>query len=139
MPKALEKAITINAPASKVWDVLTNPNVITEWVKLWWPSIVSVKSDWKVENTIVWKTREGVGAEGEVLAVRRNRSLQYTFDVKGNPELTITYNLEEHPKQTKLEVYVEGFDSEKDKVCYEGTVESWDKSLPKIKELAEKL
>ncbi len=141
MPKTVEKSITINASASKVWDVLTNPTIVPEWVRLWWPSIVSVKSDWKVANTIVWKTREGIGAEGEVLAVRRNRMLEYTFDVKGNPkEQTIVYTLEEKPKQTILHISVGSFgESADERVCYQGAVESWEKSLPKIKELAEKL
>ena len=42
----VEKAIEIHAPASKVWDVLTNPALTREWIKEWWPDLVILESDW---------------------------------------------------------------------------------------------
>jgi len=41
---------TVNAPASKVWDALTNPAIIKQYMLG-----TQVTSDWKVGSSIVYK------------------------------------------------------------------------------------
>jgi uncharacterized protein YndB with AHSA1/START domain len=47
--KILNKTITINAPTSKVWNTLTNPNLIKEWL-----FGTKVISDWKIGTSILF-------------------------------------------------------------------------------------
>lgn len=42
--------ITINAPATKVWEALTKPEIIKQYM-----FGTNVVSDWKVGSTVVWK------------------------------------------------------------------------------------
>ena len=57
MPKLfVEKTIEINAPASTVWDVLTNPEQTSEWA----PEFAGgaefrIESDWKLGSPVLWR------------------------------------------------------------------------------------
>ena len=69
-------SISINAPVGKVWDALTKPEVIKQYM-----FGTNVISDWKQGSPIVWKGEwQGKKYEdkGIILKLEPNRILQYT-------------------------------------------------------------
>lgn len=139
----VEKAIEVHAPASKVWDVLTNPALTKEWIKEWWPDLLILESDWKVGSPMLWKLADGIiGAEGTVSVVEPYTMVRFSFKVNDpttSKQEDLTHRLEEREGHTKLSVSVGDFgDTPEHELCYPGAVEAWNRSLPKIKELAEK-
>ncbi len=50
--QAITKTITINAPAAKVWETLTDPESIKEWLTE--NGTTNVISDWKVGSPIIF-------------------------------------------------------------------------------------
>ncbi|TCC16573.1 SRPBCC family protein [Kribbella speibonae] len=90
--------IDIDAPAARVWDVLTSPEQLKQ---LWFGA--DVKTDWQVGSPITWSGEyEGKSYEdkGEVLAVEPERLLKLTHysPLTGQPDVpenyhTLTYTL----------------------------------------------
>ncbi len=138
----VQKTIDIQAPNWKVWHVLTHPDFTREWVTTWWPDVDIIESKWDKRSSVVWNLLDGsTGAEGKVVSVEPFAFLQYTFktaDAGFPKQEEITYILDENEGVTHLSVLMGNFaDTPEHERCYKGAVESWDKSLPKIKELAE--
>jgi uncharacterized protein YndB with AHSA1/START domain len=68
--------VTINAPQTEVWDALTNPTKVKQYMHG-----TNLSSDWKVGGPITWKGEwKGSSYEdkGEVLEVEAPRLLKYT-------------------------------------------------------------
>jgi uncharacterized protein YndB with AHSA1/START domain len=140
----VEESIEIDAPTYQVWEVLTNPDLTCEWARTWWPDLVSVESSWQRDSAVDWKIGdEVIAATGVVTASKERELLQYTFkvaDASIKKQETVTCSLQEVGGMTQLSVRVGNFaDSAEHKQCYPGAVESWKKSLLKIKSLAEEL
>jgi uncharacterized protein YndB with AHSA1/START domain len=141
----VEKSVDINAPASEVWEVLTNPVLSKEWIKEWWPDFEILKSDWKEGSPVIWKVKNGLtAAQGKVTTVQPPTNLQFDFQVNdpSNPRQpeSVIYQLNEQDGHTRLFVSVGDFgDTPEHEQCYPGAEQSWDKSLPKIKALAENI
>ena len=148
MPKLfVEKTIEINAPASKVWDVLTRPEYTGEWApEFSGGAEFHIESDWKPGSRVLWKARDGnVIVEGNVTAVEPHTLLRFTvFDVRGEkPPVTeedgITYKLTEHNGKTTLRLLQGDFSVMPEGEKYHRlSAEVWDRVLPKIQMLAEK-
>jgi uncharacterized protein YndB with AHSA1/START domain len=69
-------SISINAPAGKVWDALTNPEVIKQYM-----FGTDVISDWKEGSPIAWKgewQEKKYEDKGTILKIERERVLQYS-------------------------------------------------------------
>lgn len=78
----VERSIEINAPASKVWEVLTNPELTEEWIHEWWPDLLILESDWKLGHPVLWRLADGIiGAEGTVSVVEPYTMLGFSFKV----------------------------------------------------------
>lgn len=104
-------SIHILAPASRVWDVLTEPGATKKYRSGWEPV-----TDWKPGSLLLWKVisdgKEIVAVKGRVVEIVPGYYLAYTtIDANGSlkdiPEnyLTITSRLEEQtPGQTTLTV-----------------------------------
>jgi uncharacterized protein YndB with AHSA1/START domain len=143
----VEKTIEINAPAAKVWDVLTRRELTGEWAPAFSGGAeFSIESDWKLGSPVLWKDQDGrVIVEGNVTALEPDRFLRFTvFDVRGEkPPVTeedgITYELTEQSGKTTLRLLQGDF-----AVMAEGekyhrlSAQVWDRVLPRVKELAEK-
>lgn len=91
--------ITINAPASKVWDALVNP----EQTKRYMFGSEAI-SDWKVGSPLLWKGlyegKEMIFVKGNIVDIKPERFLAYTVidpnsTIEDIPEnyLTVTYEL----------------------------------------------
>jgi len=150
MPKLfVEKTIEINAPVTKVWDALTQVKNTSQWAEEFsggGPKF-HIESEWKPGSPVLWKSEDGsTTAEGNVTAVEPLKLLRYTvFDVRSEkPKVTeedgITYELNEQNGKTTLKILQGDFSSMADGEKYHRlTAENWDRVLPKVKAIAEKL
>ena len=139
--------ITINAPASKVWDALTNP----EQTKKYMFGCETI-SDWKVGSPLLWQAnyegKDTVFVKGNIVSIEPEKLLAYTtFDPNSTIQdvpsnyLTVTYELTEENGQTYLTVtqgdYSKVADSEKRYNEAYNDGEGWNPILIEIKKLAE--
>jgi uncharacterized protein YndB with AHSA1/START domain len=144
----INKSIEINAPASKVWDVLTKPQFVDQWAAEFSSSgpKISVESDWKLGSPVLWKDESGkIAVEGKVLMLEPNKKLHYSvIDVEMGEVPTmdetdgITYLLAGHAGSTKFSVVHGDFGKfGEGQKYYDMTAPVWDRILPKVKKLAE--
>jgi uncharacterized protein YndB with AHSA1/START domain len=149
MPKLfVQKTIEIKASTIQVWEALTKLEKTAVWAKEFssgGPEF-HIESDWQVGSPVLWKGQDGaVIVEGNVVVVELYKILHFTvFDVRSpRPSITaedgITFKLVEHNGVTMLHLTHGDFSvlPEGEKYC-RMSVETWDRVLPKIKELAEK-
>lgn len=85
-------SITIDAPASEVWEALTAPEIIKQYM-----FGTNVVTDWKVGSPIVWKGEwQGKSYEdrGKILEVEKNRVLKYSHfsPLSGTPDVPENYH-----------------------------------------------
>jgi uncharacterized protein YndB with AHSA1/START domain len=101
MPKQLivKNEILINAPISKVWDVLINPEQTPKYMYG-----CKIVSDFKVGGSIEWNAtmdgKEITYVKGNIISIEHDKFLAYTaFDPLGTYEdipenyLTVSYSL----------------------------------------------
>ncbi len=143
----VKSTITINAPSSQVWDVLTNP----EKTKIYMFGCETV-SDWNVGSELLWEGEyEGkkmVFVKGKIVNIEPNKLLKYTVidpfasypDIPEN-YLNVTYELTEQDGQTTLIVVQDGFETaaegEKRYKDVYNNGKGWDPILVEIKKVAE--
>ena len=141
----VKKTLEVNAPASKVWDTLTNRDLTKQYM-----FGCELISDFKVGSPIIWKgtSDDKVYVKGTITVIKPDKLLQFTVfdpnaldhyqDVPSN-YTTVTYELSSENGRTALAVTQGDFagvtNGEK---RYNETITDWDSILPKIKELAEK-
>src|SRR5688572_7778042 len=143
----IENSITINAPQSKVWDALVNP----EQTKKYMFGCEAV-SDWRKGSPLLWKGvyegKEMVFVKGIVVEIKPERFLAYTvFDpnstIEDMPEnyLTVTYELTPDNGKTYFKVrqgdYSKVADGERRYNESYNNGEGWNPILVEIKKLVE--
>jgi uncharacterized protein YndB with AHSA1/START domain len=132
--------ITIQAPASSVWQVITSPDTIRAFM-----FGTQVQTDWKIGSDITWTgTHQGktYRDKGKVLQVLPEKMLQHTYyssmtEIEDKPEnyFNVTYELEESDGATTLVVTNSNLPDEQSR---EHSRQNWQSVLEKIKELAER-
>jgi uncharacterized protein YndB with AHSA1/START domain len=134
-------SIRINATATKVWAILTNPKMTKKFM-----FGGEAISDWKVGSPLVWKL-EGTEKvlKGNIVSFEPGKKLSYTIidpnapypDIPKN-YTTVTYDLAEDRDQTTVSITDGDFSAVADgKKRYERTVQGWGEALKKLKEVAE--
>lgn len=146
-PLIVSSSISIQAPAQKVWDLLTNPEQTPKYM-----FGCAALSDWTVDSPLIWKGNfngvELVAVKGTVTGIRPGQFLAYTTidpnsTIPDVPEnyVTVTYTLTETNGETLLEVTQGDFAGVADgQRRYEETYnngEGWNPILVQIKALAE--
>ena len=137
---AIAKATTtINAPASKVWDALTKPEQIKQYM-----FGTQVTTDWKVGSPITYKGEwKGKAYEdkGKVLEIEPRKRLVSTFwsSLAGLPDKpenykTVRYELAPEGDRTKLTVTQDNNASQAEAQEAE---QNWNMVLDGIKKLVE--
>ena len=131
---------TINTPASKVWDALTNPSLIKQYLYG-----TEVKSDWKVGSPITYKGEwEGKSYEdkGEILQIEPNKLLVSTFwsSLAGLPDVpenykTVRYELSPENGGTRITITQDNNASQEEA---DHSAQNWNTVLGKLKEPLEK-
>jgi uncharacterized protein YndB with AHSA1/START domain len=131
---------TINAPASKVWDALTKPELIKQYM-----FGTDVISDWTVGSSITyrgeWKGKT-FEDKGKVLEVKREKSLVSTHwsplsGVPDSPENyhTVAYDLVENDGKTEVTITQDKNASAEEKTESEN---NWKQILEGMKKLIER-
>ena len=132
-------SITIDAPASAVWEALTNPKIIKQYF-----FETDAHSDWSVGSPLTFEGEwEGklYQDKGTILANKTNKLLRYSYwssmsgiDDKPENYVTVTYELVENAGKTTLTVTQENIPDKKMKEHAEG---NWKKVLANLKNLLE--
>lgn len=143
----IKNTITINAPASKVWDVLCKP----EFTKIYMFGCETV-SEWTVGSELLWRAhyegKDMVFVKGHILEISAPQKLAYSvFDPNSTMEdipsnyLHVTYLLEEDKQSTILTVTQGDYNTvaEGERRYNESynNGEGWNPILVQIKALAE--
>lgn len=86
-------SITVNVSVTTVWDALTNPETIKQYM-----FGTEVVSDWREGGTIVWKgVWQGKAYEdrGKILNIVKGRMLRYSHfsPLSGQPDLPENYHI----------------------------------------------
>lgn len=134
-----EAALTINAPATAVWEALTNPDLIKQYF-----FGTNTTTDWKpgspIRFTGEWqgKTYED---KGTVIAFEPYTLIKYSYwssmsGIEDKPEnyVDVSYILSEENGATKLTIKQENIPDEKMKAHSE---ENWKKVLEGLKKIVE--
>ena len=141
----ISKSIEIEAPKKKVWEVLLSPEYVNIWTSEFSEGS-TVESDWRMGGTVIYKDKDGNGLKGRVTDKKSNELLRVEFEgvlERGaeNPDndefvmwkgCTDEYMLSERQGVTVLSV-----ESEVPEEYFEPFGPLWDKSLRKIKQIAE--
>ena len=130
---------TINAPVSKVWQALVNPEIIKQYL-----FNTEVVSDWKVGSPIIYKGEwEGKAFEdkGEILEIEPEKLLKSTHwsplsGVPDRPENyhTVTYTLSEKSGSTEVTIMQDNNATQEEK---EHSEQNWRTVLDGMKKLLE--
>ncbi len=133
-------SISINAPASQVWDALTKPELIKQYL-----FGTTVTTDWKVGSPITYKGEwQGKAYEdkGKVLKAEPGKLLVSTFwsSLSGAPDApenynTVSYELSAEGAGTKLTVTQDNNANQEEA---DHSKQNWDMVLQGLKKLLEK-
>jgi len=134
-----EAKTTIHAPASKVWDAITKPELIKQYL-----FDTDVISDWKVGSPIIYKGEwQGKPFEdkGKILVIEPYKRLRSTHwsplsGVPDSPENyhTVTYELSEKDGSTEVTITQDHNANEEEKAHSE---QNWNTVLDGMKRLLE--
>jgi uncharacterized protein YndB with AHSA1/START domain len=136
----LNTSISINAPKSKVWMALIDP----EQVKKYFFGTI-LKSDWKVGSAITfsgeWEGKPYLD-KGTILQIEKEKLLEYNYwssfsGMEDIPEnyAVIIYSLEQKAGQTTIYI---SQDSIKTKEALDHSEQNWQMIMRSLKELLEK-
>ena len=139
MSLTASKSITIAAPAQRVWEALTDPAQVKQY--MWGAEVVT---DWKPGSPIVYRGEwEGKPYEdkGKIVEIDPPRLLRTTYysPLSGKPDVSenyaeVVYALESSGGGTKLTVTQSNIPDEAGKAQSEG---NWGMALDAIKKLIE--
>ncbi len=138
--KILNKTISINAPTSKVWNTLTNPDLIKEWL-----FGTKVISEWKVGTSILftgnWQGTD-YADKGKILKFDIEKVFQYNYwsgfsGLPDSPEnySVITFELTPKDNATFLTLTQSNFATE---TAYEHSDKNWEATLELMKKIIER-
>ena len=135
----IEKTIEIDASVQKVWNGLTNPEIIKQYM-----FGTETLCDWKEGSEIIFQGNyEGTTYKdkGIIQKIIAEKFLQYTYlssfsGLEDKPENyhLITYELHEQDNKTKLKLKQENIHNQE---AQEHAGKNWDFVLLKIKEILE--
>jgi uncharacterized protein YndB with AHSA1/START domain len=131
--------ITINAPTSKVWDALTKPNLIKQYL-----FGTEVTTDWQVGSPITYRGQwEGKTYEdkGKILQIEPGKLLVSTFwsSLSGLPDVpenynTVRYELSTEGGSTRLTITQDNNATQEEA---DHSEQNWNMVLDGIKKLLE--
>ncbi|HEY0653203.1 MAG TPA: SRPBCC family protein [Chryseosolibacter sp.] len=130
---------TIHASAAKVWQALTTPELISQFM-----FGAHVETDWAIGSPITWRgSHQGKSYEdhGTVLQVLPEKLLQHTYhsslsEIEDTPEnyFNVTYELDEEDGKTRVTLTNSNLPDEKSR---EHAERNWQKVLEKLKDIVE--
>jgi uncharacterized protein YndB with AHSA1/START domain len=143
MNEYIKKTILINASSSKVWEHLTNPDLMKHWMGD--PEMqIEVITDWKVGSPFIIKGfhHQQFENKGTILQFEAEKVFHYSYlsslsnlDDTPKNHTTISFTLAPKDKQVELTVEVENFPTE---VIYKHLEFYWNGTIHLLKEVIEK-
>jgi uncharacterized protein YndB with AHSA1/START domain len=134
-----KSTIEINAPIEKVWNALTDPEIIKQYF-----FGTEIVSDWKVGSPLIFKgTWEGKVYEDKatILNFEPDKLLRYRYwsSMSGTPDIpenyaNITYKLSQRNKVTVLTIIQDNISTREKK---EHSQQNWKMVLTNLKKLLE--
>ena len=135
----ISKSIEINANNTSIWNALTNPEIIKQYL-----FGTETISDWKKNSEIIFQGEydgKKYRDRGVILEIEENKYLEYSYwtgfsgleEKEGNYSF-ITYKIEENNSTSLLTLTQKGFINDEMKSHSE---KSWEMILEKIKEFSE--
>ncbi len=146
-PLMVKNSISIKAPAAKVWDALTKPELTKQYM-----FGCETVSDWKEGSELLWKGnyegKDMVFVKGKIIRIKPGKFLSYTTidphsGIADTPDnyLTVTYDLEEKNGETLFTVtqgdYATVADGERRYQEAYNNGEGWNPILVEIRKLVE--
>jgi uncharacterized protein YndB with AHSA1/START domain len=132
-------SVSVNATPSKVWEALTNPKLVKQYLYG-----AEVMSDWKEGTSIVWKGEyqgKAYQDKGIIKKIHPREYLQHTYfsamsGKEDKPEnyVTVTYKLVGKGHVTEVILMQ---DHNQNKTELEQSKHNWEMVLRKLKEVAE--
>ena len=140
MTYIVKKSIKIKAPASKVWDALTNPEKTKKYF-----FNAKVFSDWKVGSSIIFKGRifliKKFEMKGEILAIEPNKLLKYKLknesDKNSSGFSIVTDTLTFQNGETTVSITDDVGQGEGAEKRFKRSEKGWDKILNGLKKTVE--
>ncbi len=133
-------SIIINAPTSKVWQALTNPEIIKQYF-----FGTDTVTDWKIGSPIIFKGEwqgKKYQDKGTILNFEPNKQIKYSYwssmsGTEDRPEnyANVTYDVSENSNGTMVTITQDNIPTEKSK---EQSEQHWGKVLADLKTLMEK-
>jgi len=130
---------TVQASIDKVWDALTNPDIIKKYM-----FGTTVTSDWKEGSKITWKGEwrgKPYEDKGKILQIKPKTKLQYTHfsPLTGQPDApenyhTVTVELLGDDQETTVNLFQDNNAKEEER---EHSEENWSMMLSDLKKLLE--
>lgn len=95
LTQAFTKTISIHAPVSKIWNALTDPSLMKQWMTL---EEIDIITDWQPSSSIIIKGKSHwvyFENKGTVLQFRPQQLLQYSHlsSLSGLPDEPMNYTL----------------------------------------------
>lgn len=139
--KTIHKTVHIHAPASKIWQALTDPSMMKKWIG---ETEITIVTDWQVGSPIAMRGKlHGVRFEnrGTVLQYEHEKILQYTHlsSISRLPDQPESYSILEFrltplEDQTSLTLMITNFPTE---TIYKHLAFYWNVTLEIIKKMVE--
>lgn len=143
--RTIEKAVVVDAPRERVWDVLLDDATYRRWTAVFMEGSYA-QTDWQEGSTVRFLDPSGSGMLGRVIASRRPELVDIEYDglVTDGRDVTTgeaaeefrggreTYRLTETGDGTHLEIAADMGEQH-----YDDMVAAWDRALAVVKALAE--
>ncbi len=129
--------VSIKAPIEKVWDALTKPELVKQWL-----FGTDMKTTWEVGSEITYSGEwdgKAYTDKGTVLAVEPNKSIQTSYwsaawgkDDKPENYVNVSYDLEQQGDETKVTIT-----QDTDEVAKDQSTQNWTTVLESMKKMLE--
>ena len=143
--RTISKAIDVDAPPERVWDVLLDDATYRRWTAEFMAGSYA-QTDWRGDSTVRFLDPSGSGILGHIVASRRPELVDVEFDglvadgkddtesdhareYRGSRE---TYRLTRTPDGTHLDI-----SADMGEQYYDDMAAAWDRALAVVKALAE--
>lgn len=136
----VKKSATFSAPATKVWDALTNPELTPKYMYG-----CALISNWKKGGEVLWEMDGKVLVKGHVVQIEPGKHLHFTTfdpnigleDVPAN-YIDVTYTLRSQGQNTLLDITQGDFSgAENAAKRYEESANGWDYAIQGLRALLE--
>lgn len=116
--------VTINAPASKVWDALTKPEEISQWFMAADDFMPQIGNTFHMLGS---NKGEKFHIECKITELEKNKRLAYTWNYKEYPiDTLVTIELTDEKEATRVKLTHSGWTgSENEKVSRENHQQGW--------------